>query len=91
MLEGSAINGDEIVEGKAGLQGVREFLKEGCAEHGGIVGGERDGDTVAEEFGERVKRDSAMSGVQLDIESVGAEVAGKTNFEREVASDERVH
>ena len=91
MLEGSAINGHEIVEGKAGLPGAHEFFKESCAEHGRIVGGESDGDTVAEEFGKRVKRDSAMSGVQLDIESVGAEVAGKTNLEREVASDERVH
>ena len=91
MLEGSAINGDEIVEGKAGLQSGRKFLHESCAEHGGIVGGKSDGDTYAENFAKRVKRDSGMSGVQLDIESVGAEVAGKTNFEREVASDEGVH
>lgn len=91
MLEGGAIDGQEIVEGKAGLQGGREFFKKTCAEHGGIVGGESDRDTVAEKFRQGVKRDSVMSGVQLDVQSVGAEVAGDANFEWNFASRESVH
>lgn len=59
--------------------------------HGGIVGGEGDGNALAEEFGEWMVRDSAMSGIQLNIQSVGAEVAGQTNFQRDFASDKGVH
>jgi len=59
--------------------------------HGGIVGGEGDGNALAEEFGEWMVRDSAMSGIQLNIQGVGAEVAGQTNFQRDFASDKCVH
>ena len=91
MFERAAINGKDIVERKAGLHGGCEFFEERGMKHSGVVGGEGDGNTLAEEFGERVMRDSAMSGIQLNIQSVGAEVAGQTNFERDFSSDQSVH
>jgi len=60
-------------------------------EHGRVVRGDGDGDALAEKFGQWVERDSRMSGIQLDIESVGAEIAGEANFERNFAGSERIH
>ena len=91
MFERGAIYGQDIVERKAGFHGGRKFFKQRRAKHGGIVGGESDRDAVAEKFGKWVKRDSGMSGVQLDTESVGAQIAGKADFERNFASSERIH
>jgi len=91
VFERGVINGKDIVERKAGLHGRREFFEESGVKHGGVVGGEGDGNAVAEEFGQRVMRDSGMSGIQLNIQGVGAEVAGQTNFERDFSSDKCVH
>jgi len=91
IFESSAIDGDEIVERKAGFLSRREFFQERGMEHGRVVSGDGDGDALAEKFGQWVERDSRMSGIQLDIESVGAEIAGEANFERNFAGSERIH
>ena len=54
MLKSGAIDGQEVVEGEAHFEGGGVFVEEGGAEHGGIVGGEGDGNAVAEEAGKRV-------------------------------------
>jgi len=91
VFERGAINGQDIVERKPGLHGSRELFEERGMKHSRVVGREGDRNTPAEELGEWMMRDSAMSGIQLNIQSVGAEVAGQTNFERDFASDKGVH
>src|SRR5258708_21442356 len=85
IFESSAIDGDEIVQRKAGFHGGRKVFKQRRAKHGGIVGGESDRGGRGGKFGKGGKRGSGMRGVQLDTESVGAQIAGKGGFERDCA------
>ena len=91
VLEASAVDDQEVVERKSHLQCGEIFFYESGVEHGGIVGGESDRDAVAEEFRKWVSREIGVGRVELDVKSVGAEIASRADFERNLAICERVH
>ena len=91
VFEAGAGDASKLVQREAHIQGGGIFVYERGVEHGGIVSGESDGNAMAEEFGKRVLRERGIGGVELDVESVGAEVAGRADFEGDVAFGEGVH
>ena len=91
MLEGGAVDEEKVVEGEPHLEGGKVFLEKSGVEHGGVVGGKSYGNAVAEKFGKRMMHEFGMSGVQLDIEGVCAEVAGGADFQRDLTVGETVH
>jgi len=67
------------------------FVNEIDVEHCGVVRRESDENAVAKKFWKRMMREIGIGGIELDIESVGAEIARGTEFERNLAFSESVH
>ena len=57
----------EFIEGETHLQRGGIFFEQGGVEHGGVVGGKGDGNSVAEESGKRVIREFAVRRIELDV------------------------
>ena len=54
VLEGSAVDDEEVGKRKPDLQGGRIFLEKSGVEHGGIVGGKGDWNAVSKESWKRM-------------------------------------
>lgn len=91
LLEGGAVDDEEVVKRKPHLEGSRIFVQESGVKHGGIVRGKGDWNAVTKEFWKRMLREIGSGGVELDVEGVGAEVAAGADFERDFALGESVH
>ena len=91
VLEGSAVDDEEVGKREPHLQGGRIFFEQRGVEHSGIVGGKGDWNAVSKESWKRMLREIGGGGVELDVESIGAEVAGGADFERDFAFGEGVH
>ncbi|SRR5713226_801606 len=63
VFESGAVHDEEVFEGEAHLQSGGIFFEESGVEHGGVVGGDGDGDALAKEFGKRMMCEFRMSGI----------------------------
>ena len=54
VLEGGAVDVEEVGKREPHLQGGRIFFEQSGVEHGGIVGGKGDGNTVSKESWKRM-------------------------------------
>jgi len=91
VLEGSAVDDEEVGKREPHLQGGRIFFEQRGVEHSGIVGGKGDWNAVSKESWKRMLREIGGGGVELDVESIGAEVAGGADFQRDLAFGESAH
>lgn len=83
--------GSEFRFGQAHAVGVAVFGDEVRMEHGGVVGGKNDRNSVAEEFGEGMGLDGHVLLGELARESAGQDVAGGAEFEGDAAVGKEVH
>ena len=91
VVEAHLCETKEFLFVEAHAAGVFVFVEEGGVEHGGIVGGENDWNAVAKECGEGMVLDANVRAAQLKREGPGADVALRTNFERDAAVGEEIH
>ena len=76
---------------EAHLKSVLVFAAQVGLEHGGVVGGQSDRDSPADEYWQGMVRQSCIGAAQLAGEGAGAEVARRADFEGDVAFLEQVH
>lgn len=92
MAEGGFGDGGELRDGESHFcEGESVLGEEAGAEHGGVVRGESDGHAASDKFSQRVIFNTSLIGAEKFGEGAGAEIAGGTDFERDLALDEQVH
>jgi len=91
VIESIAIEKEEFSAGQAHVESVGIFVEERGFEHRRIISGKSDGNAVAEKLDERMVCEAGVRGVELNIESVGTEIASGADFERNFSLGEGVH
>ena len=91
MGEAGADEGREFGFGEAHAVGVAVFGGEIGVEHGGVVGGESDGNAVAEKLWKGMRFDGSVFCLELTSEGAGEDIAARAEFERDAAIGEEIH